>query len=314
MDIIIHADDFGIAREQSERILKCARDGALNSLSALVGSPAFEQCADLLDERPQHLRVGLHLNLVEGTCCADPVRVPMLADESGMFCNSFAGLLRLSMSSRHYELVEQVAIEAQAQLERFLGRFPELARRLRVDGHQHFQLIPAVFEGMLLALARVDCKVEYLRIPAEPLKPFVDRALLPKIEPINWAKHSLLNFCWQQDCLRLQAQPFQTALFCGVLFSGEMSAERVVQVMPAYVELARLQGLDVEFLFHPGGVEDAHDMLNPDLDGFVDFYRSPGRGIEYDALMSQELARCIEQAKENLEGNTRGDVLVGNAV
>lgn len=297
MDIIIHADDFGIAPEQSERILQCARNGALNSLSVLVGSPAFEQCANLLEDRPAHLRVGLHLNLVEGPCCADPGRIPMLADANGMFCNSFAGLLRLSMSSRHYELVEQVAIEAQAQLERFLGRFSELAGRLRIDGHQHFQLIPAVFEGMLLALDRVGCTVEYVRIPAESLKPFIDRAVLATIEPVNWAKHGMLNFCWQQNCVRLQAQPFMTALFCGVLFSGEMSAGRVAQVMPAYIELARLQGMDVEFLFHPGGVEDAHDMLNPDLDGFVDFYRSPGRRIEYDALMSQELARCIEQAK-----------------
>lgn len=307
MDIIIHADDFGIERMQSEHILQCARDGALNSLSVLVGSPAFEQCAELLDECPQHLRVGLHLNLVEGPCCADPATIPMLADAGGMFCNSFAGLLRLSMGAQHYELVEQVAIEAQAQLERFLGRFPELASRLRIDGHQHFQLIPAVFEGMLLALDRVGCEVEYVRIPAEPLKPFLDRAVLSKIEPINWAKHSLLNFCWQQNCLRLQAQPFQTALFCGVLFSGEMSAERVAQVMPTYVELARLQGMDVEFLFHPGGVEDARDMLNPDLDGFVDFYRSQGRRIEHEALMSKTLARCIDQAQaqELASGVTR---------
>ena len=98
MDFIFHADDFGITPEQSRRILECCDDypggaGLLNSLSILAGSPRFEECADLLDGRPDGLRVGVHLNFVEGPCCADPVDVPLLVDEKGMFKLGYGGLL-----------------------------------------------------------------------------------------------------------------------------------------------------------------------------------------------------------------------------
>ena len=81
MDFIFHADDFGITPEQSRRILECCDGcpggrGLLNSLSVLAGSPRFEECASLLDGRPEGLRVGVHLNFVEGPCCADPAAVP----------------------------------------------------------------------------------------------------------------------------------------------------------------------------------------------------------------------------------------------
>jgi len=97
MDLIFHADDFGITPEQSEHILRCSDicggTGALNSLSVLVNSPHFPTCADLLDEHLDSLRVGLHVNIVEGRCCADPATIPLLVDGNGVFKHSFAELL-----------------------------------------------------------------------------------------------------------------------------------------------------------------------------------------------------------------------------
>lgn len=85
MDVIIHADDFGIEPAQSARILECCagvagascgekgdaekgaagQGGLLNSLSIFANSPRFEDCAALLDARPEGLRLGVHLNFVE---------------------------------------------------------------------------------------------------------------------------------------------------------------------------------------------------------------------------------------------------------
>lgn len=289
MDVIIHADDFGITPDQSRTILSCAHAGMLNSTSVIVGSPAFEECAPLLAEAPEGFRVALHLNFVEGKACADPTEIPLLVGEDGVFNRSFVDLFRMSLSSRADELAAQVAIETAAQIERLASAVPGVREHLRVDGHQHFQLIPAVFRGMMGAIERSGYHLEYLRVPAEPLKPFLPPRVFFGISPVNWVKHMILNWCWRRDRKRLPNYTQVSALFCGVLFSGKMSAERVLATFPAYVERARRAGMDVEFLFHPGGVADPSECLNPALEGFVAFYQSEGRAIEKSALMTLTL-------------------------
>lgn len=289
MDVIIHADDFGITPEQSRTILACAREGVLNSTSVIVASPAFEECARLLAEAPEGFRVALHLNLVEGKASADPSQIPLLVGEDGMFNRSFVDLFRMSMSGRADELARQVAIETSAQIDRLASAVPGFREHLRVDGHQHFQLIPAVFRGMMDAIERSGGTLEYLRVPAEPLGPFLPPRVFFGISPVNWVKHMILNWCWRRDRRRLPNYTQVSALFCGVLFSGQMSAERVLATFPSYVERARRAGMDVEFLFHPGGVADPSECLNPQLEGFVAFYQSEGRAIEKSALMQLSL-------------------------
>lgn len=291
-DVIVHADDFGINPRQSECILSCAREGLLNSTSVMVGSPHFSECAKLLDARPQGMRIGLHENLVEGPCCARPEDVPLLVDGRGYFNRSFVDLFRMSLGAGHDELRRQAGIEIAAQLERFVGRFPEQGEHLRIDGHQHFQLIPAVFEATLDAVRDGGYRLEYLRIPAEPTRPFLRPNVFFTIKPINWAKHLVLNWCWQRDrplMERLGRYEDLSALFCGVLFSGHMDQGRVRKVFPAYAREAGRRGMSVEFLFHPGGERDAAQCLNPDMQGFVAFYQSPGRDVEREALMGLAL-------------------------
>lgn len=212
MDFIFHADDFGITPEQSRRILECCDGcpggrGLLNSLSVLAGSPRFEECASLLDGRPEGLRVGVHLNFVEGPCCADPAEVPLLVDEKGMFKLSYGGLLAGSWGAHSAELRRQLTVEAGAQIARVVGRFPELAGHLRVDGHQHTQLIPAVFDATLEAVRRSGCTLEYLRIPAEPTRAYLRSGVAGTVRPVNWVKHALLNALWRRDRRALAASP-----------------------------------------------------------------------------------------------------------
>ena len=304
MDFIFHADDFGITPEQSRRILECCDGcpsgrGLLNSLSVLAGSPRFEECASLLDGRPEGLRVGVHLNFVEGPCCADPVDVPLLVDEKGMFKLGYGGLLAGSWGAGAAELRRQLTIEAAAQIARVVGRFPELAGHLRVDGHQHTQLIPAVFDATLEAIRQSGCVPEYLRVPAEPTAPFLRSGVAGTIKPINWVKHALLNVLWRRDRRALAASGLPSyerasAVFCGVLFSGHMDQERVSCVLPALAAEAGKQGMPLELLFHPGRVASAAECLNPVLPGFVEFSCGEGRDVEHDALRSEELRASFE--------------------
>jgi chitin disaccharide deacetylase len=299
MVVIFHADDFGITLDQSKRILECCSGvpgghGLLNSLSILANSPHFEECAELLDARPKSLRVGVHLNFVEGPCVADPTQIPMLVDERGMFKLGYGGLLAAS-ALHGAELARQVEIEAAAQVERVVGRFPELAGALRLDGHQHTHLIPAVFRGVLAVASRPEYTLEYLRIPAEPAAPFKAAGVAGSIEPINRVKRGLLNYLWGRDRRAFESAGLgsfeeKSAVFCGLSFSGHMDAERVSAVYPHLRDVAEKRGCALELLFHPGRVAAPELCLNPELPGFVEFSCGEGRDVEHDALQSAELA------------------------
>ena len=299
MVVIFHADDFGITLDQSKKILNCCSGvdgghGLLNSLSILSNSPHFEECAELLDGRPEGLRVGVHLNFVEGRCVADPAAVPMLVDERGMFKLGYGGLLAAS-ATRGAELARQVEIEAAAQVERVVGRFPELAGALRLDGHQHTHLIPAVFRGVLAVASRPEYTLEYLRIPAEPASAFREAGVAGSIEPINRVKRGLLNYLWGRDRRAFEAAGLgsfeeKSAVFCGLSFSGHMDAERVSAVYPRLREVAEKRDMALELLFHPGRVDAPEHCLNPDLPGFVEFSCGEGRDVEHTALQSDALA------------------------
>lgn len=298
MAVIFHADDFGITLDQSKRILECCGGvpggrGALNSLSVLANSSRFDECAELLDGRPAGLRVGVHLNFVEGPCVADPAQVPMLVDERGMFRLGYGGLLAAS-ALHGAELARQVEIEAAAQVERMVGRFPELAGALRLDGHQHTHLIPAVFRGVLAVAARPEYTLEYLRIPAEPAAPFSAAGVARTIEPVNRVKRGLLNYLWGRDrrafeAAGLGAYAEKSAVFCGLSFSGHMDEKRVAAVYPRLREVAEERGTALELLFHPGRVDAPEHCLNPALPGFVAFSCGEGRDVEHDALRSEAL-------------------------
>lgn len=289
--VIVHADDFGIDPDQSRRILACSSAcggrGALNSLSVLVTSPRFRECVELLRPHQNDILVGLHVNLVEGPCAADCGDVPMLVDERGVFKLGFGGLL-LSSVLHPRAMRRQVTCEVEAQLDLFLDAFPDSRDALRVDSHQHFHMIPAVFDSLVEAVESRGCTLEYLRVPAEPLKPFVESGVLRNVPPINWVKHVVLNGLWQLNKRKLPGLKAKAAVFCGINFSGRMTTENVSSVLAAYKEYARDHDMALELLFHPGAVEDEARCLNPNLPGFVDFYRSPNRDAEAYTLITLE--------------------------
>lgn len=287
-DVIVHADDFGISVAQSRRILACARSaidgvgGALNSLSVLVTSPRHRECIDLLEPYGGNVSVGLHVNLVEGHCAAEAERIPLLVDENGVFKRGFGGLLLVSLARPRASRV-QLTEEIAAQLKLFLGDFPQFKDRLRIDSHQHFHLIPAVFDALVAAVEESGCTVEYIRIPAEPLVPHVRARSLRYVPPINWVKCGVLNALWLANKRKVPEIMQHTAVFCGVCFSGRMTKENVSRIARHFKDYAAKKRMPVEFLFHPGGVKDARECLNPSLSGFVDFYISPNRAAEAEA-------------------------------
>ena len=284
---IIHADDYGITLEQSRRILACSSMcggmGALNSLSVLVTSPEFCDCATVLMPFADRLLIGLHVNLVEGPCAADPIEIPLLVNGDGVFRQSFGGMLALS-TAHPKELRRQLQIEIGAQLNLFLDAFPEMRGRLRVDSHQHFHMIPAVFDALATVVEESGCALEYMRIPAEPVAPFAAAHVKSNVPFINAVKRVTLNTLWRRNWGKVEGLENHSAVFCGIGFSGCMNEKNVASVLPAFMEYADDREQRLEFLFHPGGVKDSSACLNPDLPGFVSFYSSANRDEEANAL------------------------------
>ena len=202
----------------------------------------------------------------------------------GSFCNSFTGLLRLSLTPRRRAFAAQLYRELERQLLAYAALFPA-GTPLRIDSHQHTHMIPLVFRTLLQILADHHLPVEHLRIPAEPLSPFVGcPRLWGSYSAVNAVKQAVLNGCWLLDRPAFRRSGIPTALFCGILFSGHMDADRVRAVLPQYLRLAQKRGQPVELLFHPGGVEPGGPFFDPQKTDFHPFYLSEGRAVEAHAL------------------------------
>ena len=85
------------------------------------------------------------------------------------------------------------------------------------------------------------------------------------------------------------------AMFCGILFSGHMDADRVLKVFPHFVRLAQKRGCDLEFLFHPGYIKTGEEFLDSRKASFNAFYLSEGRKAESAALRDARLCALAEQ-------------------
>lgn len=288
--MIVHADDFGITLDQSKRILSCSTacngNGALNSTSALVTSPAFAESAAyaLPYVSDGRMRMGLHFNIVEGNALSDPVRIPLLASQDGSFNRSFLSLLCLSLV-HHKELEEQVCIEAEAQITQLLEVFPFLRNSFRLDSHQHTHMIPAVFHGLLAATAKCGVSLEYVRVPAEPLSLFLrNKHLRFKIPPINIVKNIVLNMLWKMDESKYPKNLKPPATFYGLAFSGCMFNFLDTELIATIKDKALLEGREIEILSHPGGLLDAQEYTNSQMKEFLSFYLSENRSKEAEAL------------------------------
>ena len=275
------ADDYGLCNSVSNHIYQCVQSGALNKVSVL---PNFDTCdiAPLLSAK--RVELSVHLNLVEGKSVSDPAKIPLLAERDGRLRHSFVGLLRLSLL-KPKEFGEQVEKELRAQLARWREIIPP-GTSFSVDSHQHVHMIPAIFRILLRVLREDEISVNSIRIPAEPLMPFLmTPSLYCTYRPVNLVKQWILKMCWLFNLPLYRSCTIPSSLFCGVLFSGHMDARRVARVLPHYIRLAEKRGKNVEFLFHPGQALPDDSSLDIHTTSFSDFYFSDNRRKEIESIM-----------------------------
>ncbi len=280
--ICFSADDFGLCETVSARIQQCVDRGALNKVSVFPNLDDFD-----LEKikKNKDVRLSLHLNLVEGKCLTDAIEIPLLAESNGNLKHTFGGLLLLSIF-RKKEFEAQIYKEIKAQILFWKSRLT-MDIPFCIDSHQHTSMIPSVFRVILQVLKEENITPKYMRIPAEPLQPYImTPSLWFTYKPINLIKQWLLDILWVFNKGAAKKANIQTSYFLGILFSGKMDERRVCMILKKYLRLAEKDGRDIEVLFHPGYTDGSEpDWIEKNI-VFDKFYVSANRKTEYDSVMT----------------------------
>ena len=275
------ADDYGLNNISSHRILQCIDKGVLNKVSVF---PNFDTVD--LSEIAQNGKtdVCLHLNLVEGKCMSPADEIPLLADKNGFLKYTFVGLLKSSLLYKK-EFESQVYKEIKTQIIFWKSILPD-GQPFCIDSHQHTHMIPSVYKSLIKVLCDEKIDAKYMRIPAEPISPYVKTpSLYFTYSAANIIKQWLLKFLWTINKKRSKGLKIPTALFMGILFSGKMDEERVSKILPKYLKLAEKSNADIEVLFHPGYLNTSEDCFENGNVVFGKFYLSQNRKKEFDSVI-----------------------------
>jgi hopanoid biosynthesis associated protein HpnK len=137
--LIVNADDFGMAPGVNRAIVQAHRTGIVTSTSLLANGSAFDDAAAAARSNPT-LAVGVHLNLTEGRPLSDPAKLGALANAAGDFIGSPEALFFRIVTGR--VSLDAAEREFRAQIERVLsaGICPT-----HLDGHQHVHMWPPMF-------------------------------------------------------------------------------------------------------------------------------------------------------------------------
>ena len=163
------ADDYGISNASNSRIENCLKDGILNKISVLPNGEITD-FKSRLEENSKAL--SLHLNLIEGRPLSDTKDVDLLITDEGFFKYSFAGLFLISLSPKRKRLKKQLYTEIKNQI-KFWEKMMGENTPLFIDSHQHTHMIPLIFKTLIEVIKEEGVNASYLRIPAEPLKPYI---------------------------------------------------------------------------------------------------------------------------------------------
>lgn len=272
------ADDYGISKESNLRIVKCLNESVLNKISVIPNGEIENYKEKIVGK---DVKLSLHLNLVEGSPLSPLSEVDKLVSKKGYFKYSFVGLFFSSMFGNRKVLQEQLYKEIKNQLlfwKKEIGDVP-----LMIDSHQHVHMIPLIFKTLLKVIDDEKIKVDYLRMPDEPIMPYM---LTFSFNIKGFIKQMMLKFCALFDKNKLKKAKINTGYFMGVMFSGKMTENNIKKVLPRYINLSKKYNKDIEITLHPGYLLKGERLIEGCREGFEKFYLSENRLNEYNALMN----------------------------
>ncbi|MGL4944488.1 MAG: carbohydrate deacetylase [Thermoguttaceae bacterium] len=273
-NLIINADDAGIARCVNDAIVAGALAGKITAASLMANMPLATDAAERFARETPQLDVGLHFCLTSGRPLSSPNDVTLLVNEDGKFKLGFVGLLRNAAGKNREKFLAQVERELVAQLD-WCDKH-KVALRF-IDGHQHVHIIPEIVELVQREAAR---RRLFVRIPDEPLGSWS--------RIFRRARHWLGGGIVKKLILsslsrRAQNQtPNLPLIYHGVLDTGKM----LFAAWDALLRSPHTRGKTLLVNIHPATEEAANIVLNEldCSDADYEFLRSPNRIAEYRVL------------------------------
>jgi predicted glycoside hydrolase/deacetylase ChbG (UPF0249 family) len=296
---IVSADDLGLSCGITDGILDAIDNGFLTSTSVIANGAAFDYAIDEYRKR-EGLMLAVHLNLCEGRALTPRDEIALLVDENGNLCRSFASLLlgtaRASRGERQ-DLKQQLKTEMRAQILR-VGERMGMESGFRVDSHQHYHMIPIVFDALMEL--HEEFEFSYVRNLAEPFFLLDGWSVSARDHlGLNLIKHLLLKSLAARAGRRLEGMNIPHCdRFVGVLFSGHMT-NRVVRSAIDHIRATASHDAAVELLLHPGQARVGEESLWQDRPELASYYFSDARAEERNTLKSSEFRSVLKSDSPN---------------
>lgn len=130
-NIIVNADDFGYSEKVNEAITEAFIHGYINRTTLMVNMPAVSSALLLAQKYGFHNKVGLHLNLTEGTPVTTGMKQCDFFCKDGLFKGNIRSLVKKPIKRSTRDILKD---EIKAQIERYF----ELGLTLcHLDSHHH---------------------------------------------------------------------------------------------------------------------------------------------------------------------------------
>lgn len=281
----IHADDYALSENSDNDIIALCKDGILDSISVIPNLSCFENAAkkflEIQENASKKILVSVHLNFMEGKCCAQKSEIPDLVDKNGFFTISWGKLLIWNYNPfARKKIKSQIKTEIISQIKKCVEAGISDKNRIRIDSHQHPHMIPIFFDALEDAVSELESggfKIEYIRNTEDPIHLYGGKNILS----MNTVKCLILNFYSGKVIKYLNSKNLPVNYLCGVYFSGKMDG-RIESVLPKFIKKSKKTNRKTELLFHPG------TMFEPELTdeftkpGFNEFHLSKNRRIEFE--------------------------------
>jgi len=228
-ELIINADDFGLARSVTEGIEAAHCNGVVTRTSLMTVGQAFEFACEVAKRNPK-LGIGVHLCLDEERPVSTAQEVSTLVTNKGYFLPR--GQLIKRLLFKRIDL-NQVRSEWESQIEKALNQGISFTH---LDSHGHVHCWPTLLPIAFDLAAKYDLK--YLRVPIEA-------------SPLGWtAKNAGLAasyftglFLTRQKSYRPRSADF----FMGLKYSGQLNEKNLLILL----KQVKKPGL-YEIMCHPG--------------------------------------------------------------
>jgi predicted glycoside hydrolase/deacetylase ChbG (UPF0249 family) len=126
----VNADDFGMSSDVNRAVVLAFQAGCVSSASVMSNMPGFVEACDWAQHSGFHTRVGVHLNLSEGTPLTHAIR------DCPRFCDA-AGGFRPRRSAFHLSVGERRAVEEEFRRQVQVCRDRNV-QPTHLDSHHHY--------------------------------------------------------------------------------------------------------------------------------------------------------------------------------